>query len=589
MADIYAPYDAQQRPVAYQGAFNGQPGPLDNHQSQSMPQQQQSPQDHDSARGDDGDLSQNRPGEAKTETKPQATFLTKLYALLERPENHHMIRWDANGDHIIVERPEQLALHVLPSVYRQSRFASFSRQLNIYGFMRKVNLRNVDPSIDDPDASTWSHPTLNRHSPPEVVANFKRRVPPRLPKAKKRSDTDMLNPPRSAAGSMGPFPLTVPSSVGRPGMPGHMGYADPSGAPFKTRSRGFSAPGSFTPLNPTGAQWQPGSYSRPPLPLPPLTVPSEAHSSSMYHSMSHSATEDTPQQAAFNYSGSGVPPPRDHNSSVYMQHNSYSYPSHDQHNWGFQSQINLNASSPSSLSSLLNPSVPSSHPDSRPAPISTHLSPVQSYPSPFSSVPLQNTPSGSSMSPDSRPTTGYSTNYDDGNSMDCSRPNTGNRPVTPGSVGRPGSSHNTLSIRRGRRHSQAVNPYPNPYDMSEQRPGTAPSLSDMQQPGMQRTKSLMQLPSVESYCFNPAQAEFAYSANGPGVGSTSSVDSMEGSWMSPGQRNGSGATPGGRPSTAHSTMSTQSHSSANTPPMETPFEESEVNRFQSRPTSATSQ
>lgn len=82
-----------------------------------------------------------------------------------------MIRWDPAGEHIIVERPEQLALHVLPSVYRQSRFASFSRQLNvrfpnlplmrllttrqIYGFMRKVNLRNVDPAIDDPDASTW--------------------------------------------------------------------------------------------------------------------------------------------------------------------------------------------------------------------------------------------------------------------------------------------------------------------------------------------------------------------------------------------------------------------------------------------------
>ena len=52
-------------------------------------------------------------------------------SLLERPENHHMIRWDNAGEHIIVERPEQLALHVLPSVYRQSRFASFSRQLNV--------------------------------------------------------------------------------------------------------------------------------------------------------------------------------------------------------------------------------------------------------------------------------------------------------------------------------------------------------------------------------------------------------------------------------------------------------------------------
>ena len=42
-----------------------------------------------------------------------------------------MIRWDPAGEHIIVERPEQLALHVLPSIYRQSHFASFPRQLNV--------------------------------------------------------------------------------------------------------------------------------------------------------------------------------------------------------------------------------------------------------------------------------------------------------------------------------------------------------------------------------------------------------------------------------------------------------------------------
>jgi hypothetical protein len=50
-----------------------------------------------------------------------------------------MIRWDPAGEHIIVERPEQLALHVLPSIYRQSRFASFSRQLNV---------RASRPSVD---------------------------------------------------------------------------------------------------------------------------------------------------------------------------------------------------------------------------------------------------------------------------------------------------------------------------------------------------------------------------------------------------------------------------------------------------------
>ncbi|THH09045.1 hypothetical protein EW145_g2270, partial [Phellinidium pouzarii] len=190
------------------------------------------------------------PTDNKPPQKTQSTFLTKLYSLLEKQENHHMIRWDPAGDHIIVERPEQLALHVLPSVYRQSRFASFSRQLNIYGFMRKVNLRNVDPAIDDPDASTWSHPTLNRHSPPEVVANFKRRVPPRLPKPRKRQEPEMqqIPPSRSVLG-MGHVPLSVPSSaLGSPGSKG--------------RARGFSAPGSFTPLNQGGGGGWGQSYSR---------------------------------------------------------------------------------------------------------------------------------------------------------------------------------------------------------------------------------------------------------------------------------------------------------------------------------------
>jgi len=98
---------------------------------------------------DDNHTSPEKNDPPKPEAKPQATFLTKLYAsvpffspsclelihrtksLLERQENQHMIRWDPAGEHIIVERPEQLALHVLPSIYRQSRFASFSRQLNV--------------------------------------------------------------------------------------------------------------------------------------------------------------------------------------------------------------------------------------------------------------------------------------------------------------------------------------------------------------------------------------------------------------------------------------------------------------------------
>ena len=184
--------------------------------------------------------------------------------------------------------------------------------------MRKVNLRNVDPAIDDPDASTWcefrthripardvrlnyapllAHPTLNRHSPPEVVANFKRRVPPRLPKPRKNNpEVPQIPPPRSAIGT-GPVPFSMPTGDLSPYKGG--------------RARGFSAPGSYTPLSQPGAAGWGASYPR--STLPPLSVPSDpplsSHGSIYGHSSHtlHTPSDDT-QSSAFgsmNYSSSG--------------------------------------------------------------------------------------------------------------------------------------------------------------------------------------------------------------------------------------------------------------------------------------------
>src|ERR1700733_14178380 len=63
------------------------------------------------------------------------------------------------------------------------------------------------------DRSLLAHPTLNRHSPPEMVANFKRRVPPRPPKGKRR-------PEDVGAGSSS---LSASSSKSGAGMGGMMG------------------------------------------------------------------------------------------------------------------------------------------------------------------------------------------------------------------------------------------------------------------------------------------------------------------------------------------------------------------------------
>jgi len=428
---------------------------------------------------------------------------------------------------------------------------------------------------------TPAHPTLNRHSPPEVVANFKRRVPPRLPKPRKRDMQEhaSIPPPRTAI-AMGPVSLTVPSSVA------HANHNKLVSSSAAGRARGFSLPSTMAPLNQTNNTGWGSNYNR--SALPPLMVPSDpphlSQSNGIY-SAPHTLhpTEDT-QSSNFHlstYSGS--------TRDLVVPSTQYSNTTTEQNSWStFNNSYNGSSSSHNgSLSSLLNPS---HNGYSRPAPtINT------SYASPFSSLPLQGEHNASSLSPDSRPTTGYSMSsvssmpYQD----DYSRPNSSHhRPISPS---RPTSSKSnygpgSLSIRRARRHSQAMSPYPNPYDQTEQqRPSTSPTPIDDHQTqggsGIPRVRSMIQLPSVDPYSFSNSQADFAYSAipnhhqpqqhHHHQVAHAASMESMNDGWG----RNV-------RPSTSTSSISAASHTSssqANTPPIQENYNgETDINRCEYR-------
>ena len=357
--------------------------------------------------------------------------------------------------------------------------------------------------------------------------------------------------PRSAVG-LGPVPLTVPSSVNTPGG-------------IRGRARGFSAPGSFIGGQ-VGPHWNQG-YGR--TPLPPLTVPSDG--TPQHQQYTHSPPSEDAHSAYPPSAYPAPPPPAVREPPMYLP--SSAYPGTTSHHsaashWEFP-PLNTPAASAAaatphsgpSLSSLLNhTNVPAGGYGARLS-ISTHQ--VQ----PFSSVSLPTSHSSSSMSPDSRPTTGYSgtssmsslpyepTSPSEDNTRDYDH-STNGRPLTPGSLSRPQSANKgsytsgSLSIRRGRRHSQAVSPYPSPYE-PDTRPLSAPDAS------LPRAKSLMSLSStVDSYYMQPAPAEFAYS---PAPQDTPQPDAMDGSW-------------GGnrvRPSTSRSSLSAASQgssSAANTPP-----------------------
>lgn len=404
---------------------------------------------------------------------------------------------------------------------------------------------------------------------------------------------------------MGPVPLTVPSSLDSPGNKG--------------RARGFSAPGSFTPVG-SNSQWGQQSYSR--SALPPLTVPTD---SPMNHSMygSHSAhpglhplspTEDTPQSASTGFSPASY-------GSTSIVNSQYGYSTAETASpWTF-SPNTATSQSHNSLSQLLNPS---SNYHQRSS-LSTN------YPPSFSSVPLQNNHSTSSLSPDSRPTTGYSVSsmsslpYDTESttastiSHDYSRPGSSHRGLSPTrshSTHKPGivtsgigmnsaysSSTSNLNMgvgagsvnRRPRRHSQLPSPYPSPYDTHgtsahhldstsahgmhhahHDRPSTSPhpptpGVADHHSASQPRVRSMI-LPPVESYSYGGGHNDFTYSSggasnggqtsppmhtsvSGQGTGHLSNVDMEWGRSV--------------RPSTSASSLSAASHTSssqANTPP-----------------------
>ncbi len=377
-----------------------------------------------------------------------------------------------------------------------------------------------------------------------------------------------IPPPRSAIG-MAPVPLTVPSTL--PGSPGS-----------KARARGFSAPGSFTPLGQAGsAGWGHQSYPR--SALPPLTVPSDT--GSMNHSMygSHSAhpglhpispADDVNSGFSSAYSGS------------HMTTGQYPYSTsaaNESGTWAF-SPVSAGGSTTSghsgSLSSLLNPSGNQ---------YARGTLAAASYASPYGSMAAQGNHSTSSLSPDSRPTTGYSvssmsslpyetegTSVHHGGSEYNSRPNSSHYRAS--SPPRPHSSHHKSGIsqagmplgpggysssgmglgigsaagsavRRVRRHSQAVSPYPSPYDdhgmdhsgmgSHHQRPSTSPqpagdgSHGGHHAHGMSRVRSMVHIgnggssqhhptESSSAYTFNPAQGDFAYTTSGSSGGTGTS-------------------------------------------------------------------
>ncbi|KAL7462497.1 hypothetical protein ACHAXS_002876 [Conticribra weissflogii] len=141
-------------------------------------------------------------------TNPVPEFLCHLYSMLRDPSLSEMISWcvpaEDEPDHIgggmkgigkiVCHQPEALQEQVLGNYYRHSKYASFQRQLNYFGFKKRLHggkKGKLSPC-------SYVHEKLG--TDPQSLLQLKRRPP-----AKKRASVASLDSSDSVASSDDPL------------------------------------------------------------------------------------------------------------------------------------------------------------------------------------------------------------------------------------------------------------------------------------------------------------------------------------------------------------------------------------------------
>ncbi|KAF1850866.1 heat shock factor protein HSF8 [Cucurbitaria berberidis CBS 394.84] len=78
--------------------------------------------------------------DAQLKRKQIPPFVQKLSSFLDNNKNENLIRWSDDGNSFIVLDEDEFARTLIPELFKHNNYASFVRQLNMYGFHKKVGL-----------------------------------------------------------------------------------------------------------------------------------------------------------------------------------------------------------------------------------------------------------------------------------------------------------------------------------------------------------------------------------------------------------------------------------------------------------------
>ncbi|PYI27195.1 hypothetical protein BP00DRAFT_354046 [Aspergillus indologenus CBS 114.80] len=106
--------------------------------------------------------------EVQAKRKQIPPFVQKLSSFLDESKNTDLIRWSDDGNSFIVMDEDEFAKTLIPELFKHNNYASFVRQLNMYGFHKKVGLSDNSMRASErknKSPSEYANPYFKRGHP----------------------------------------------------------------------------------------------------------------------------------------------------------------------------------------------------------------------------------------------------------------------------------------------------------------------------------------------------------------------------------------------------------------------------------------
>ncbi|KAH0354585.1 hypothetical protein KCU81_g1095, partial [Aureobasidium melanogenum] len=158
--------------------------------------------------------------DAQAKRKQIPPFVQKLSSFLDSSNNTELIRWSDDGNSFIVLDEDEFARTLIPELFKHNNYASFVRQLNMYGFHKKVGLnansmKAAEKKVKDP--SVYWHEYFKRGRPdllwliqkPAAKSSSSKRKRDQEKRETGDSDDDHKNSPDTGDGGTG-LMTTIP-------------------------------------------------------------------------------------------------------------------------------------------------------------------------------------------------------------------------------------------------------------------------------------------------------------------------------------------------------------------------------------------